>query len=234
MSSPLDLNPPLPAVRLSKALAQHPSSNSQAIDYAHAHLVAGLILAHKPEAVLELGVGSAYLTRVVLEALRENRHGCLTSVDNFFDWQGIKPIHIEELQRAYPEWNLIISDELSFLQSAAPHTYMFIISDGDHTRGYQTASGVFQLAVPGALLVFHDTSSDLFRLLARLPSRCRRLGFPAFHFTAKSLPDELTDRGLLVVSKPDRRRFSMDYAARLYLLWRDRLRPLWRRATIKS
>lgn len=233
MASPLQHNHPLPAVRLSKALAQHPSSNSQAIDYAHAHLVAGLILAHKPESVLELGVGSAYLTRVVLEALRENSLGCLTSVDNFFDWQGIKPPHIEELQHAYPEWNLIISDESSFLQSALPHTYMFIISDGDHTRGYQTASAVFQAAVPGGLLVFHDTSSDLFRLLARIPNRCRRLGFPSFHFTAKSLPDERTDRGLLVVSKPDRRRFSMDYTTRLYLLWRDRLWQFWRRATRK-
>ena len=150
---------------------------------------------------------------------------------NFFDWQGAKPVHIEEMQRAYPEWNLIISDESSFLQSASPHSYMFIISDGDHTQGYQTASAVFQAAVPGALLVFHDTSSVLFRLLSRLPNRCRSLGFPSFHFTAKSLPDEKTDRGLLVVGKPDKRRFSMDYAARLYLLWRDRLRPFWWRVS---
>ena len=133
------------------------------------------------------------------------------------------------MHRAYHEWNLIISDESSLLQSVSPHSYMFMISDGDHTRGYQTASAVFQAAVPSGLLVFHDTSSSLFSLLSRLPNRCLSLGFPSFQFTAKSLPEERTDRGLLVVCKPDKRRFSMDYAARLYILWRDRLRPsLWR------
>lgn len=97
MSSPSKQIPQSPVVGLSNALSHHPSASSRAIDFAHAHLVAGLVLAHKPEAVLELGVGSAYLTRVILEALRQNRHGCLTSVENFFDWRGIKPNHIKEL-----------------------------------------------------------------------------------------------------------------------------------------
>ena len=101
-----------------------------------------------------------------------------------------------------------------------------IVSDGDHTRGYQSAPMVFRSATPGSILVFHDTSSDLFRLLGRLPRRCKQLGFPGFHFTAKSRPEERTDRGLLVVAKEDRRSFTIDLPARLYLFWRDFVRPL--------
>lgn len=224
MSFDIDKQPM--GARLVAALAQFPSQNSQALDYAHAHLIAGLVLAHKPLKVLELGVGSAYLTSVVLEALRENGRGRLTSVDNFFDWNGKKPFHIIDLQETNPDWDLIVEDESIFLQRSPSEAYTFIISDGDHTRGYQTAPDLFRTAAPGSVLVFHDTSSEIFRLLARLPKRCRQLGFDNFHFNSKSKPEENTDRGLLVVGKQDRRRFSLDSIARLYLFWRDKLRPL--------
>lgn len=217
--------PGVSSQRLSAALAQQPYDNTQALDYAHAHLIAGLILAHKPKTVLELGVGSAYLTRVVLEALLENGSGKLTSVDNFFDWNGAKPSHIEQLQLEHPDWLLIVEDESVYLRKLVSEKYSFIILDGDHTRGYQTASYLFRSAETGSILCFHDTQSEIFRLLGRLPKRCTQLGFPAIHFTAKSRPDERTDRGLLVVSKPYNRSFSMDWKASLYLVWRNRVRP---------
>lgn len=210
-------------------LSRHPSGNTQSIDRAHVFLIAGLILAHKPRRVLELGVGSAYLTRVVLAALRENACGELTSVDNFYDWSGAQPPHIAVLQRESPSWKLVLSDETGFLREASSEAFDFVISDGDHTRGYQNTPDTFRVCAPGGVIVFHDTNSVLFRLLGRVPARCRQLGFPGMHFTAQSLPGERTERGLFVVAKDRPRRFTLDPQARLYLLWRDRLRPLLRR-----
>ena len=51
----------------------HRTGNEHAIDRAHALLFADLFAAHKPSNVLELGVGSVYLTRIVLAALAEKR-----------------------------------------------------------------------------------------------------------------------------------------------------------------
>lgn len=214
-------------------LRSHPANNVQAIDFSHAMLVAGLVTAHKPATVLELGVGSAFLTRVLLAALEENRRGTLTSVDNFSDWGKQEPEHIVGLRQRAPNWRLEISDEAAFLQRAAANSFDFVVSDGDHTHGYQNASDIFRLCAPGGLLVFHDTNSDMFRLLRRLPGRCRRLGFSSVHFTARSRAGERTERGLLVVAKDRRRRFTMDPVARAYLFWRDRVVPALRRVTRK-
>ena len=220
----------VPGKDLSAAISRYPAGNTQALDFVHAHLVAGLVLSHKPKEILELGVGSAYLTSVLLEAIRENGCGRLTSVDNFFDWGGKKPAHIADLQCSYPEWNLIVEDESAFVGNLRPETYAFVVSDGDHTRGYQMAPALFKSARPGSILVFHDTCSEMFRLLGRLPGRCRQLGFPVLHFTAKSKPDERTDRGLLVVSKPDRRSLTLDWPTSFYLAWRDCIRPWLKRS----
>ncbi len=210
---------------LASALANHPAENPQAMDVAHATLIASLIGAAKPARVLELGVGSAYLTRVLLAAVADNGVGKLTSVDNFVDWQGKRPPHIAALAAENPDWELVERDETEFVRTAAAGQFDFIVSDGDHVHGYQNAPDVFRIARAGATLAFHDTHNPLFHILSRLPARCRQLGFPAAHFCAKSRPEEKTDRGLLIVWKDRERGFSLDLNTRVYLRLRDRLPP---------
>jgi len=193
---------------------------AQAMDEAHAFLIAGLIAAHKPKEILELGAGSGYLSRVILEALNDNQQGTLTSVDNFFDWQGQIPEFLLATQEQYPQWNLVQNDEHHYLSNHASDSFDFIISDGDHVHGYQHAGDIFRLAKPGAILIFHDTHNELFRLLKRLPNRVRQLGFSHFHFTQKSIEGEQTDRGMLVVCKDRNKHMSMDIATRFFLRYR--------------
>ncbi len=213
---------------LLSTLSGHPTNSYQAIDFSHALFVAGLLASQKPTDVLELGVGSGYLTQVLLSALSANMRGQLTSVDNFIDWEKSKPAHIIALQKKYPGWKLAIGDESEFLRRAPTAAYDCVVSDGDHPNGYQNAPEVFRVCRVGGAIVFHDTNSDLFRLLARLPARCRALGFPCAHFIARSRPDENTHRGMLVVWKARAKPFTLDLSTRLYLRWRDRLPESWR------
>ena len=195
----------------------------QALDQAHALLLAGLVTSQKPVRMLELGIGSGYATRVLLRALDFNQQGELLSVDNFFDWNGQKPEHVRSMERERPDWRVAQSDETEFLRASETEIFDFILSDGDHTRGYQNAADVFRICRAGGLVVFHDTNNELFRLLSRLPGRCQQLRFPGFHFIRRSRSDEMTDRGLLVVQKDGTRRFTMDVATRMYLLVRRHL-----------
>src|ERR1700737_3863644 len=81
-------------------LSSFDNSNVVAIDLAHNVFLVGAVLARKPERVLELGIGSGYVTTSLLHALRFNRKGRLTSVDNWFDWGGAEPAFVAPLRTA--------------------------------------------------------------------------------------------------------------------------------------
>jgi hypothetical protein len=74
--------------------------NKWAVDCAHNMFIIGTVLSKKPNSVLELGVGSGYLTTSLIHALRYNQTGTLTSVDNWFDTHGIEPKLGGELRAA--------------------------------------------------------------------------------------------------------------------------------------
>ncbi len=54
-------------------LATFNNQHAVAIDLAHNVFLIGAVLSRKPERVLELGVGTGYVTRSLLHALRYNR-----------------------------------------------------------------------------------------------------------------------------------------------------------------
>src|SRR5262245_1770788 len=72
--------------------------NPIAIDRAHNIFVIGAVLSKKPRNVLELGIGTGYLTMSLVHALRYNQMGQLTSVDNWFDTHGLEPKLADELR----------------------------------------------------------------------------------------------------------------------------------------
>jgi predicted O-methyltransferase YrrM len=195
----------------------------QALDVAHAMLAAGLVVSHKPYKILELGIGSAYLTRILLAALQCNGRGELMSVDNFFDWHGVKPDHVVDLETEFPHWKVVVRDETAYLSEAIAEGFDMIVSDGDHTRGYQNAPDVFRVCRPGGIMLFHDTNCVLYGLLRRLPRRVKSLGFSTLHFVDESRTDEKTGRGLLVVCNDRKRAMTVDWPVRFYLLCRHYL-----------
>jgi len=84
-----------------------------AVDDCHLDLVYGLIRSHKPDNVLEMGVGSGKTTVVLIKALKKNENlKKLTLVDNWIDWKGNKPTHIQELEEYI---DIVESDEKEFL-----------------------------------------------------------------------------------------------------------------------
>src|SRR4051812_34187422 len=72
--------------------------NVVALDRAHNMLLLGAVVARKPHNVLELGIGSGFVTSCLFHALRYNQRGKLTSVDNWADWGGAEPKGVNNLR----------------------------------------------------------------------------------------------------------------------------------------
>lgn len=201
---------------LLRSLANFPSTNAVAMDLAHVALIVSVVLAKKPDAVLELGVGSGGLTRALLAAIRYNQKGALTSVDNFCDWGGTKPSHIEDLESAGAR--IVEADEGAFLADASPNQFDIIISDGDHVNALFHIERVFAVARENAVLFFHDTNNPDHARLSKIEPLVRAAGIPSYHFTEISRPDERTDRGLLAVVKVKGRNPKLNLRSKLYYL----------------
>jgi predicted O-methyltransferase YrrM len=174
------------------------SNNVVAIDLAHNVFLVGAILARKPDNVLELGVGSGYVTASLIYALRFNRKGRLTSVDNFFDWGGSEPAHVGSLRGAGV--NVIIKGEEEFVRAAPSDAYDFLVSDADHFRSGGWLDQHLRLVQHDGFLFFHDTNQpQMFPSLATIEGQIKERGLPHFHFKESSRPDERCQRGWLFV-----------------------------------
>jgi predicted O-methyltransferase YrrM len=172
--------------------------NLTAIDCAHNIFVIGAVLSKKPRNVLELGIGTGYLTMSLVHALRYNQTGQLTSVDNWLDTHGLEPKLAAELRAAGVR--VVCSSEGEFVHQAPTDAYDFLISDADH---YSSASWLDQhirIVEHDGLMFFHDTNlPSVFPGLAMLEARVKKLGLPYYHFKQNSREDENCYRGMLFV-----------------------------------
>jgi hypothetical protein len=172
--------------------------NPVALDRAHNMLVAGMVLSKKPKAVVELGVGSGYLSASLAYAIRYNGVGQLTSVDNWYDTQGQEPPIAKQLRVLGV--NVVCSGEEEFVRSAPTDAYDMLISDADHYRSPEWLDQHLRIVKHDGLLFFHDTNQpEAFPALATLEGTVRGLGLPYYHFIENSRPDEHCDRGWLFV-----------------------------------
>jgi predicted O-methyltransferase YrrM len=172
--------------------------NPIAIDRAHNVFLIGAVLSKKPRNVLELGIGTGYLTMSLIHALRYNGVGQLTSVDNWFDTHGIEPKFGADLRAAGVK--IVFSGEKEFLQQARSSSFDFLISDADHQNSAEWFDHHIRVVERDGLMFFHDTNlPDMFPGIAKLEARTKELGFPYYHFTESSRPDENCGRGMLFV-----------------------------------
>ena len=179
-------------------LSSFNNANAVAIDLAHNVFLVGAVLARKPERVLELGVGSGYVTNSLLHALRFNRKGKLTSVDNWFDWNGAEPVFVARLRAAGV--NVVVSSEEEFVRSAPDDVYDFLISDADHFKSGGWLYQHLRIVQHGGFLFFHDTNQPrMFPSLATIEAQIKARGLPHFHFKESSRPEERCQRGWLFV-----------------------------------
>jgi predicted O-methyltransferase YrrM len=172
--------------------------NPIAIDCGHNILVIGAVLSKKPLNVLELGIGTGYLTMSLVHALKYNQTGQLTSVDNWFDTHGLEPKLAAELRAAGVR--VVCSTEEEFVHQAPTDAYDFLISDADHYNSGNWLDQHIRIVEHDGLMFFHDTNlAGVFPGLATLETRVKELGLPYYHFKQNSREDENCHRGMLFV-----------------------------------
>lgn len=181
-----------------------------AVDQCHLDLTYGLIRAHKPRSVLELGVGSGRTTATLIKAIKDNgdeKNTEITLVDNWNDWNGTKPTHI--LEEIESHVNIIEKPERDFVFDTR-QTWDFIFSDADHWHTDKWFDYVYdRLLNNNGVLIYHDVSKAegfpekelRFPNLYNILVKCRQRGIAHAHFDRCSIQDERCYRGFLVIFK---------------------------------
>jgi predicted O-methyltransferase YrrM len=177
-------------------LEQFDHNNIVALDRAHNLFLVGAVLSKKPNDVLELGVGTAYITASLFYALSYNKKGRLTSVDNWFDWGGKEPANIQQFRTAGV--NIVTSGEEEFVRRAPTDGWDILISDADHHRSQNWIDQHIRITRPGGFMFFHDTNQPaVFPGLATIEAKLKERNIFCLHFKENSRPDEHCDRGWL-------------------------------------
>lgn len=169
-------------------------TDERSIDRAHAALLYGAVLSQKPARLLEIGIGSGYVTRILLDAMKWNECGELTCVDNLVDWNGVKPDHFDRLGVRF-----VVQDEGYFLRDCPSDSFDLIVSDADHRHADQWASEYRRVATDGAFMFFHDTNNPDYPNLRRIVEAMK--GMPHCEFTQASGSERCGRGWLWVVNK---------------------------------
>jgi glycosyltransferase involved in cell wall biosynthesis len=172
-------------------------SSSSPIDRCHNLFLIGAILSKKPDNVLELGIGTGYVTSSVIYALRYNEKGKLTCVDNWFDWGGQEPEGIERFRSAGVRVVAPVS-EAEFVKQCPSDTYDFMISDADPFLSGLWIDEHLRITSDKGFMFFRNTNrADDLPNLALIEKRLQELGLFYYHFTEQSRSDEHCHSGWL-------------------------------------
>jgi glycosyltransferase involved in cell wall biosynthesis len=171
--------------------------NSIAIDRCHNLFAVGALMSRKPQSVLELGIGTGYLTWSLIHALDYNGTGNLTCVDNWFDWGGIEPEGIDEIRKAGVQVVAPVS-EAEFVKQCPADVYDFLISDADQFLSGFWVDELLRICRDDAFMFFRNTNRKVdLPNLQLIEKRIRQLGLFHYHFTETSRSDERCHTGWL-------------------------------------
>lgn len=168
-----------------------------AIDKAHNALIFGSVLSAKPKHVLEIGIGTGFVTRAVVCALEWNGCGRLTSIDHAQKTNDVAPQVYDELRNMGVE--IIISTEGDFIKKQQPNTYDFLISDADHQHALDWLDETLAMMMAGSIMFWHDTNNTAH--LMQIESMLNNRKIPFFHFKRSSRIDERCERGMVMAFK---------------------------------
>ena len=193
-----------------KTFSEQNSHIMAAVDQCHLDLTYGLIRAHKPKKVLEIGVGSGRTTATLIKGIHDNgdaSNTTITLVDNWVDWNGTKPTEI--LDEIQSHVQIIEAPERDFVFTTRDQ-WDFIFSDADHWNTDKWFDYVYdKLLRPHGILIYHDVSKKegfpedelRFPNLYNILIKVRERGIAHMHFDRCSTKDERCFRGFLVIFK---------------------------------
>ncbi len=167
------------------------------MDQAHIALIHGMTLALKPAQILELGIGSGAVTSALLNAVTYNGCGKITVVDNWFDWNGVRP-EIKGLPHSATV-NVIDGDEQTIVREWTPGTVDLIVSDADHMNAHKWFLTTMGLLTKSGVAFFHDVTNPMFPNLNTMTGKAKQHGYSYYVFNKNSLAQEQCQRGLLMV-----------------------------------
>ena len=146
------------------------NSSLVAVDRCHNLFLIGALLSKKPERVIELGIGTGYITSSLIYALRYNRKGSLTCVDNWSEWGGNEPDGIDAYRSAGVEIVAPMAEE-EFVKNCPSDSYDVLISDADPFLSGLWVDEHLRITKHNGFMFFHNTNRkeeyDLF--LQRIP-----------------------------------------------------------------
>ena len=172
-----------------------------AIDEAHAQLLTSLVMARKPNAVLEFGFGTGESCWAILRALRFNATPFRYElVDSWSDWSGSPPAEIQKPE--YAEVQFITSGEQEYV-AACSTKYQFIFSDADHRNTQRWFDYVYDNILDNeGILIYHDvTNSNMFPNLLSIYTDTVHKDYHHMLFNYNSRGEERCDRGMLIIFK---------------------------------
>lgn len=171
-----------------------------AIDSAHGMLILGALMSSKSKNVLEIGIGTGFITNMLLNAIEYNKIGHLTSVDNFHDLGGNLPNQTLDILKTKQNIKIIAPmEEKDFVFSCEENSFDFLVSDGDHLHAGEWVDQIFKIMKPDSIMFFHDVNNPGYLNLRNYKTRSDELGKPNFLFKESSRSDEDCHRGILMV-----------------------------------
>ena len=174
-------------------------SDNTTIDICHNMLLFGVVLALKPKQILEIGIGSGYVTNTILTALSYNQKGKVLCVDCCKDCTVKEPEHFKILRKNGAE--IVIDSEESFVSKAKNKTFDLIISDADHKKSHKWINKTASLLTDHGIIFFHDTNNKNFPNLKNNNEHMKSMGFSCKCFHQSSRKEERCERGWLMCFK---------------------------------
>jgi predicted O-methyltransferase YrrM len=173
--------------------------NGAAIDLNHGLLIFGSLLSSKPKDVLELGIGTGFITDLLLQGIEYNRLGSLTCVDNLWDLGGNMPRETLELIKNSKARVIEPMPEKTFVYNEPENRYDFLVSDADHEHAGEWTDQIYRIMRPDAFMFFHDTNNSGYPNLRNYITSAQTLNKPHHLFTVSTRHDEDCNRGLLMI-----------------------------------
>ena len=172
-------------------LNKNPYLNPAAVDLNHAMLLLGIAMSNKPKDILELGIGTAFISFTLLTAIKYNNNGGqLTCIDNFQDLGGNMPRNIPNELTKLGAKIIAPIDEYKFVSTCSSDSYDLIVSDADHTRAGKWVDEILRIARSDAFIFIHDADNKDYPGLRKYSQTVKDKNFPHFLFNKSTRQDE--------------------------------------------